>query len=108
MRYKNLTFLFISVIGSANIYAVLLIKLSLSFSFSWLRYYSFRFSNWLLLPSYLMSITSVYLLILKIIHKRIYAVTQNTLLNCYGVSKTATVKKQLHTYKRNSLFGEKL
>jgi len=75
MRYKNLIFLFIAFIGSANLYAVLLMPLSLYFSFSWLSYYSFRFSSWPLLPGYLVSIIMIYLFAVKIIHKKNYAVT---------------------------------
>ena len=76
MRLKNLTYLFVAAIYSANLYAVQPMALSLYFSFSWLNHFPYRFFTWLLLPDYLVSISAISLLISKIIHKNIYAVTQ--------------------------------
>lgn len=74
MRFKNLTYLFIATIYSANIHAAKLIVLS--FYFSWLSHAPCRFFIWLSLRGYLVSISTIALLILKIIHKSIYTVTQ--------------------------------
>ena len=76
MRFKNLTYLFIAAIYSANTYVVQPMALSLCCSFSWLNHFPYRFFTWLLLPDYLVSISTISLLISKIIHKSIYTVTQ--------------------------------
>jgi hypothetical protein len=65
MRFNNLSFLFIAAIYSVNLYAALLMRLSRHFSFSWLISFTYQFLNWLLMSGYLVSITSIYLLIVK-------------------------------------------
>jgi hypothetical protein len=69
MRFKNLTFLFITAIYSTSLYAVLLIQLLLNCS--WLSHFPNLFSTWLFSVNYCGLFTHF-----KIIHRKIYAVTQ--------------------------------
>ena len=87
MHLKNITYLFVTVIYSGNIYAMKPMALSLYFSFSWLNHFPYRFFTWLLLPNYLVLISAIYLRISKLIHKKIYAIAKVFLPKCYGVNQ---------------------